>query len=316
MYRHYGCCETARAASSLPKIETRRACDRCKRFKARCSGGIPCDRCRQASHECTLGSNSHQASYTGVPQGNRSPTTSSTISAEQLTERNTSGSSPFVGAGQGIDSQQAFNHFEPQSAVHSTPAETFSTSPGQNAPALDSLDWNFFYSTLQDITEPEAINGDATNRVDPDFTFDPWVAGFPGMVEGFSPQSIIDDAKLDWNFDGFSLSKLDPFEAHRLKVVEYLRNSCNTTSSQLSFFSPANSKVFFHAFFRRFQPHSPFLHLSTFDVNKISTSLFLAMVLVGALHCGEVGMSTDDVTRALWHPAESYVWSQATVLPY
>jgi hypothetical protein len=282
----------------LPRIETRRACDRCKRFKARCSGGFPCGRCQKAGLECVL--TPVQRPSISAETENQSPTTS-TISAEQLQERNNSVTSTLVGP-----PDQPFTPFDQKT----NSADTFPTpsTPGQSVP-LDSLDWNFFYSTLQDINEPEAPN--APNSTEPDFGFDPWVAGFPGMVEGFSPVSIIDDTKLDWNFDGFSLNRLDPFEYHRLQIIEYLRNSCTTTPSQLACFSPANAKVFFHAYFRRFHPHSPFQHLPTFDISKISTSLYFAMLVLGALHCGEVG--TDDVTRALWHPAESYVWSQATV---
>src|SRR5271155_2800167 len=81
LYRHYACCEVARAQSSLPKIETRRACDRCKKFKSRCSGGIPCERCRQASHVCTISKVSRQSeTIPELSQDDRSPTTTSTVS--------------------------------------------------------------------------------------------------------------------------------------------------------------------------------------------------------------------------------------------
>jgi len=69
--------------------------------------------------------------------------------------------------------------------------------------------------------------------------------------------------------------------------------------------------VFFHAYFRRFHPHSPFLHLPTFDIKSIPSELYFAMLLVGALHCGPE--DKDEVINSLWSHAEAYVWAQATV---
>ena len=312
LYRHYGCCETARAQSSLPKIETRRACDRCKRFKSRCSGGIPCERCQQASHVCTISSMTRQSSTTLAPaQENRSPTTSSTVSAPQpdttsittepiaYTETK---SDPFA---------TSLSIFEPTPDInHTSPVDPFApTTNTSTIPAFESLDWNFFYSTLQDMTAPDSTNPSA--QLLPDFNFDPLVGGFPGMVEPFSPQSTLDETTLDWNFDGFSLGQVDPFESRRLEIIDHLRASCGATPCQLAVLSARNAKVFFHAYFNRFHPHSPFLHIPTFDISKISTAKYFAMLVIGALHCGEA--DKDDMFRSLWHSADQYVWSHAVV---
>jgi len=255
LYRHYACCEVARTQSSLPKIETRRACDRCKKFKSRCSGGVPCERCKAAAQVCTISRPS-----LGIQQERkRSPTTSSTVSLSQ-------------------------------------------PAPAISDPAFESLDWNFFYSTLQDMAVPDILNVEAPTN----FNFDPWGVGFPGLVEGFSPP---DETQLDWNIDGLSYAQLDPFEAHRLKITDYLMKSGQVTSCQLVYLSAKSAKVCFHSYFNRFQAHSPFLHLPTFSISKISTSMFFAMLLLGALHCGEPDQI--DVMRVIWPLAESFVWSES-----
>lgn len=43
--------------------------------------------------------------------------------------------------------------------------------------------------------------------------------------------------------------------------------------------------VFIAAFFQFFHPHTPFIHRATFDVNKVSGSLLLGVVLVGSIFC-------------------------------
>ena len=140
-----------------------------------------------------------------------------------------------------------------------------------------------------------------------DLTFDPLVGGFPGMVGMFSPPAITDEAKLDWDFEGFSLSQLDPFEYRRLQILDYLQR-CGHSSCEISCFSARNAKVYFHAFFRKFQPHSGFVHLPTFDITKVSVSLFFAILLIGALHCGDA-----ELCKGLWQSAHTYVWEQSQV---
>lgn len=129
------------------------------------------------------------------------------------------------------------------------------------------------------------------------------------MIEPFAPPSTTDEEKLDWDFEGFCLSQLDPFEHRRLQVVDYLCK-CGHTSREIASLSARNSKLYFHGFFRVFQPHSPFIHLPTFDIAKTSTSLFFAILLLGAMHCGEA-----EICKGFWHSANSYVWKHAKVAP-
>jgi hypothetical protein len=150
---------------------------------------------------------------------------------------------------------------------------------------------------------------DLQHALNIDFNFDPLVGGFPGMVEPFSPLSIRDEEKLDWEFEGFCLSHLDPFEYRRLKVIEYLQQRGHT-SSEIACLSSRNSKLFFHAFFRRFQPHSPLVHLPTFEIADLSVSLYFAILLLGALHCGEA-----ESCKVLWNSANDYCWECAKVCP-
>lgn len=181
-------------------------------------------------------------------------------------------------------------------------------------PEFESLDWDFFYSALQSMTGEAASDAVLQNalNLDTDLSFDPLVSAFPGIVEAFSPPAISDEATLDWNFDGFSLARLDPFEHHRLQIINYLQNSGHSTPCEIAYLSSRNAKVFFHAFFRRFQPHSPFIHLPTFNVAEISTSLFFAIFLLGAIHRGEA--DNDSICKSLWHTANAFVWEQAKVL--
>jgi hypothetical protein len=245
-------------------------------------------------------------------QENRSPTTSSTVSAPQP-EPTPVPSEPMAYTEPKQEPfQSSISIFEPQDMNHTSPMDPFAPTPNSSTiPGFESLDWNFFYSTLQDMTAPDSTNPSA--QLLPDFNFDPLVGGFPGMVEPFSPQSTVDETTLDWTFDGFSLSHLDPFESRRLEIIDYLRGSCNATPCQLAVLSARNVKVFFHAYFMRFHPHSPFLHTPTFDITKISTAKYFAMLVLGGLHCGEA--DKDDLFRSLWHSADQYCWLQAAVQP-
>lgn len=329
LYRHYGCCEAARAQSSLPKIETRRACDRCKRFKARCSGGIPCERCQQASQPCTLSSTRHQSpqrnstiqepTTSDGPGQNESPSRSPTTSSTTVTYHTAADAKSPVPTELPPNNLSSF--IRPSISTFESTQEDQSKDVFNNiVPNFDSLDWNFFYSTLQDMaaapSNTTSLNPNPSHPSlpEPSLDFDPWVGGFPGMLQQLpvSPQSIIDETNLDWDFDGFSLAQLDPFESRRLEILEYIKNN-GGTACQLGALGAKNAKVFFHAYFRRFHPHSPFLHLPTFDIKVIPSELYFAMLLVGALHCRQE--EKDEVVNSLWNHAEAYVWAQATVSP-
>jgi hypothetical protein len=189
------------------------------------------------------------------------------------------------------------------------PTPTADPFAGASGPLLDSLDWDFFFSALQPLTSGSPIEPPV------DFNVDPWGVGFPGMVESFSPKLAIEaigETSLNWEeIDGFSLDNLDPFEAHRVHIIDYLRRSGQTTSCQLTYFSAQKVRVYFHMYFVRFHRHSGFLHAPTFDVRKISTWLFFAVCLLGALHCGE--SDTIDAIKPIWPLADAMVSSQLQV---
>jgi hypothetical protein len=217
-------------------------------------------------------------------QENRSPTTSSTVSAPQPDTNSITDPIAYTETKSEPFSTSLSIFGITPGVNHTSPLDPFApTTHSSTLPAFESLDWNFFYSTLQDMTAPDSTN--PSSQVLPDFNFDPLVGGFPGMVEPFSPKSTLDETTLDWNFDGFTLGQVDPFESRRLEIIEHLRVSCSATPCQLAVLSAQNAKVFFHAYFNRFHPHSPFLHVPTFDICKISTSKYFAMLVIGALHC-------------------------------
>jgi Fungal Zn(2)-Cys(6) binuclear cluster domain len=305
LYRHYGCCKISRAQASLPRTETQRACDRCRKFKSRCSGGIPCDRCRKASQACST-SSGQRSTIIDTEQINRSLTISSTVSVSAPSQIIDNLDSIGIPA-------PDFNFFPFEKFPETNqpnPQDPFTYNSVHLNGAFDSLDWNFFYSALQDVAAPDST----TLAPDPpDFNFDPWGMGFPGMVESFSRRPPVEEGSLDWTFDGFSLSQLDSFESHRIKILEYLRQSGQLSTFQLSLLSSKNVKVWFHMYFSRFILHSPFIHIPTFNIKKISTSLHFAMLILGAFQNGE--QETLELMRVLWPLAESYIWSQATVSP-
>jgi len=73
-----------------------------------------------------------------------------------------------------------------------------------------------------------------------------------------------------------TLSRVDPLEAHRLTLVDHLQDTCWLTLPHL--------RHCLIAFFRHCHRHLPVIHLPTWDVATIPTSLLYVQVLMGSLY--------------------------------
>ena len=167
------------------------------------------------------------------------------------------------------------------------------------------------YVDVECLSWPDIFNSSSPQCLETGhLSFDPW-GPFPGMWDLRLPELAIDEKVLDWELCVLSSPHIDPFEYHRLKIIEFLHAACLATSLQLACFSAANAKLFFRAYFLRFHPTSPILHIPTFDINQISTSLYFAMLIVGGLYSGDA--EKVDIIRSVWHFAESYVSAQVAV---
>jgi hypothetical protein len=90
-----------------------------------------------------------------------------------------------------------------------------------------------------------------------------------------------------------SISKIDPFEAHRLTIHLHLLQS-EFGSRAIAWLSSQNIRQLLFTYFQNFHRHLPFLHIPTWDVATIPTSLFLSMIIVGAAY-------TEDGDRQMVH---------------
>ena len=75
-----------------------------------------------------------------------------------------------------------------------------------------------------------------------------------------------------------------------------------------SVFTAKNQAEYITAFFHFFHPHTPFIHRPTFDANKITLQLLLAVFLVGSVFC----TPRDDAlsARYFFDVAEDYVFKR------
>src|SRR5271170_591332 len=189
------------------------------------------------------------------------------------------------------ENQRAFNR------VVTSPANQYIDSGG--------------YANVEDLSSPGNFGG-SPQCLETGHLFNP-SGPFPGIWDIRLPELTIDENLLDREVCGLTSPHIDPFEYHRLKIIEYLDITCLATPFQLACFSVTNARLFFRAYFLRFHPASPILHIPTFDINLISTSLYFAMLIVGALYSGDA--EKVDIIRSVWHFAESYVSAQAAVFP-
>jgi hypothetical protein len=80
-----------------------------------------------------------------------------------------------------------------------------------------------------------------------------------------------------------SISKIDPFEAHRLTIHLHLLQT-EFGSRAIPWLSSQNIRQLLFTYFQNFHRHLPFLHIPTWNVATIPTSLFLSMIIVGAAY--------------------------------
>jgi Fungal Zn(2)-Cys(6) binuclear cluster domain len=290
LFRHYRYCELSQPQGASPR-EKRRPCDRCKALKIKCSRGIPCERCEKTSAQCVVSRpSSKRRNIETTPPSHPSQMMSSTTVSESLA---------------------TFTDLAPP-----PPLSPFNPSTADILP--EPLDWDSLLNALglpsSDVQLEPLL--DLSQEVQPepflDLNQDYYLCHLsrPALPETLSPHL---SHQTDWDFDAFSLEQLDPFESQRLCVVDYVRRAGSLTPGLASYLTPEKVKLYFRCYFGRFQDTAPFLHLPTFDVRKVSSSLFFAMLIAGGHHSGDA--ETIEAMRVLWPFAESFVTSHLQVLP-
>lgn len=81
-----------------------------------------------------------------------------------------------------------------------------------------------------------------------------------------------------------ALSRIDPLEAHRLTIINHLAHSPYVQPQDLPWFTLTNLRHSLIAFFRHCHRHLPIIHLPTWDIATIPSSLVLVQAMMGSVY--------------------------------
>jgi len=94
------------------------------------------------------------------------------------------------------------------------------------------------------------------------------------------------------------LTRIDPFESHRLTITDHLSRS-QLQREDVSWFTPTNIRRGLIAYFRHCHRHLPIIHLPTWDIATIPSSLVLVLVLLGSLYVSDPSTNALRARRIL-----------------
>jgi hypothetical protein len=159
-----------------------------------------------------------------------------------------------------------------------------------NSQAVSIFDWALFDKTFDFI---DSLQAPASEADDVCRTLFPTISDM-AMHSSAPAFDSVEDLP-DWGSLPFAISigKVDPLEAHRLAINQHLVDS-NVSADDIAWLSPSNIRLLLFAYFRHYHRHLPVLHIPTWDVANIPTSLFLAMIIIGSTY-------TDNAERDLAH---------------
>lgn len=169
---------------------------------------------------------------------------------------------------------------------------------------LDALD----YSMIDSLFDRQDFDGSIT------YTSEDWNVDHPSVDFDLS------GAPLDFELDipnyhnasalpvGLDMMQISPLETHRIRILEYLRDTGECNRDQIEWLSPGNMSLFLRSYFAHCHQHTPLLHLPSWNIGTASTRLVFALILMGAMYSGDL-KSHGRQSRKLCHIAERYAWS-------
>jgi hypothetical protein len=95
------------------------------------------------------------------------------------------------------------------------------------------------------------------------------------------------------------LTRIDPLESHRLTITDHLSRSSQLQREDISWFTPTNLRRGLIAYFRHCHRHLPIIHLPTWDIASIPSSLVLVQVLLGSLYVSDPSTNALRARRIL-----------------
>ena len=269
--RHYETCERALQAGyrRSPCQRLRRSCQRCRKRKSRCDGQYPCSSCITAQVEC------HRPAPVIVSGTDDDGWVAELFKQSTAQSRN---------ANEPIDSE---------TLTDATRDGTLSPIWRNRGGSHDSVSTDENISSSDGILFESQIEWFSNTRPDTD------TSGLVDSLEGLPSSSVValqvaegeaqecEEAtvvhgRCEWA-SPISISKIDPFEAHRLTIHLHLLQS-EFGSRAIAWLSSQNVRQLLFTYFQNFHRHLPFLHIPTWDVATIPTSLFLSMIIVGAAY--------------------------------
>jgi hypothetical protein len=280
--RHARSCN-ARQGQPLPPKAKRgrklRACDNCSRVKASCNSELPCRRCSARGIDCIYSSLCHD------------PTHRATSKPREVSKDNRPSLSFLLQASNPIhDSMDAIVAREP---------ERTSEMPAWKQRETETVDWSsrtvdprFLLLDLSDmlLDEPHDYEDTENNTLKFSGIFGPSTASFDILSTRIATLSSI--------LQGLTINK------------PHLREGLDQ-SFQRGFFTTSHFQHVLVLFFRRRHYHKDTIHWPTFDPEKVSLHLLLAVVLTGTVYLQCLDQSAPSyISTPLLELAEKYVYRE------
>lgn len=80
------------------------------------------------------------------------------------------------------------------------------------------------------------------------------------------------------------MHSIDPLESHRLVITDHLQCSQNALESDIAWLTLPHLRQSIIAYFRHCHRHLPIIHLPTWDIARIPTSLVFVQAIMGSLY--------------------------------
>ncbi|KAF4980681.1 hypothetical protein FZEAL_3349 [Fusarium zealandicum] len=284
--RHMWTCE-ARDGRPLPPKARRgrklRACDGCSQLKASCNCELPCGRCSSRNIACIYSSVCHDPSH--------QPTSTNRTRTETPRDDRLTLAFLLRASDPTINSMVSRVAAEPARDSEAPPAlKHRSVSATDLAPV--SIDPRFFLL-------------DFSNNLMDDF------GSFEDMLQG-SNEAPIGLNPISASTNTFSgrvnslVADLDILAVQKPHLKQGYNQSCLN-----GFFTLAHFENALTAYFRRRHYHATFVHWPTFDPEKMSLHLLLAVMLVGTLYLPYRDDASDSIlTVSLLELAETYIFRE------
>ncbi|KAI5463568.1 hypothetical protein BGZ63DRAFT_195533 [Mariannaea sp. PMI_226] len=261
-----------------------RACDRCSQGKVSCDLETPCSRCRVSGLSC---------SYLRVDAHAATSATTTTITTNTSTTTKTS---------PGAEISWLLRMTDPQ-AVGT-----------EDAISHDIRNDELTSDEAWDVPAPLDLQGAKSLLEDEAFPWGPaaWLTDDPILGLEFGTERMDIDQSSTFH-SALLKARMDEIISEMAKTHEQMRrdfpNECGEFDISLArkVFTTYNLEHFVWVYFHRVHPYHPILHPPTFDCEKASLPLLLAIFHYGALFSAPI----DDAmsARSFFHAAEEYIFN-------